>query len=188
MTKEAEKAKELMIIDMAVSFSAIGRVFRKGSIEKIRKKLYEHIEDFFSVSSEEEYCKRHMEFCEWITENIMTAKRRGNEIKVPKKASWGQAAKLIDVAMKACIYYCKLPSPSASSRIAPWLNAGIDTAILKDLKKKYDLPFLRGISTLADINKETYDELQKIIRSDIREEIIPVQYDDMMWRKLNQRD
>lgn len=163
MKTEAEKIKQCNIIDVAVSFSAIGRIFKRGSTEKIRKKLYECIDEFFDVRSEEEYCKKHKEFCEWITENIMTSRRKGKLTKASKKASWGQAAKMIDITLKVCIYYCKLPSPSVSSKIVPWLNGGIDTTILKNLKKKCDPPFLRGISTLAAINRETYDKLQRCI-------------------------
>jgi hypothetical protein len=192
MKTEVEKAKQRNIIGMAISFSAAERIFDKGSTEKMRKKLYEYIDEFFNASSEEQYRKKHREFCKWMTENIMTSKRKGKAIKASKKASWGQAAKVIDIALKVCIYYCKLPSPSASSKIMAWLNRGIDTAILKDLKRKYHRPLLGGIFTLADITEEVYDELQNIIRSDIEKsfngEIAPVQYDDMMWRELNQKD
>lgn len=192
MKMEVEEAEQRNIIDMAISFSATGRIFEKGSTEKMRKKLYECIDEFFNAPSEEQYHKKHREFCKWITENIMTSGRKGRATNTSKKASWGQAAKVIDIALKVCIYYCKLPSPSESSRIVPWLNGGIDTALLEHLKKEYHRPLLKGVFTLADITEEVYDELQNLIRSDIERsfngEISPVQYDDIMWRELNQKD
>ena len=43
--------------------------------------------------------------------------------------------------------------------------------------------------TMKLINKEDYDLLQKVIRQDIRDsfndDILPMQYDDIMWRRLN---
>ena len=39
------------------------------------------------------------------------------------------------------------------------------------------------------MDKEYYDLLQKVIRQDIRDsfndDILPVQYDDIMWRRLS---
>lgn len=192
MKIEVEEAKQRNIIDMAISFSEMKRVFGKGSTDKIKKKLYEYIDEFFNAQSEEKYRKKHREFCKWMTENITRSKRKGKGVNSSKKASWGQAAKVIDIALKVCIYYCNLPSPSASSRIVPWLNGGIDTALLEYLRDKCDPPLPKRISTLADITEEVYDELQDLIRSDIREsrngEISPVQYDDIKWRELNQKD
>jgi len=39
MKEKAEKVKVQNIIDMAISFTAMGRVFEKGSTEKIKAKL-----------------------------------------------------------------------------------------------------------------------------------------------------
>jgi hypothetical protein len=131
MKTRAEEAKQRNIIDMAISFSAMGRIFGKGSTDKMRKKLYEYIDEFFNAQSKEQYNKKHREFCKWMTENITRSKKEGKAANPSKKASWGQAAKVIDIALKVCIYYCNLPSPPASSRIVPWLNGGIDTALLR---------------------------------------------------------
>jgi len=191
MNRAAEQAKLKNIIDMALSFSAMGRVFEKGSTEKIKAKLENCIEDFFSLSTEEEYHKKHREFCEWFTRNIKTAERKkgGRIIKRSQYASWGQAAKVIDIVLKVCIYYCNLPSAEVSSKVVPWLNGAIDTPILGDLKKRYSSPIISQISTIEDIDKIAYEELQKMIRTDIEEsfseEIFPVQYDDIKWREVN---
>ena len=191
MKEIAEKAKRQNIIEMAVSFTAMGRVFEKGATEKIKAKLNCCIENFFNLTTEEEYKEKHKEFCEWFTRNIKTAERRkdGRIIKRSQYASWGQAAKVIDIVLKVCIYYCNLPSANVSSRILPWLNGAIDTRILNDFKKRYKSPLILQTFNIEDIDKERYEELQKIIRTDIQEsfngEIFPVQYDDIKWRELN---
>ena len=191
MNRAAEQAKLKNIIEMAVSFSAMGRVFEKGSTEKIKAKLENCIKDLLNLNAEEEYHKKHKEFCKWFTRNIKTAERKkeGRTIKRSQYASWGQAAKVIDIVLKVCIYYCNLPSAEVSSKVVLWLNGAIDTPILGDLKKRHSSPIISQISTIEDIDKIAYEELQKIIRTDIEElfngEIFPVQYDDIKWRELN---
>jgi hypothetical protein len=191
MKEKAEEVKIQNIIDMAISFTAMGRVFEKGSTEKIKRKLNNCIKDFFNLSTKEEYYEKHKEFCEWFMTNIKTAERKkdGTIIKRSQYASWGQAAKVIDIVLKVCIYYCNLPSPEVSSKIIPWLNGAIDSRILEDFKKRYSSPLISQASTIEDIDKAIYKELQEMIRTDIKEsfngEIFPVQYDDIKWRELN---
>ena len=71
----------------------------------------------------------------------------------------------------------------------------IDTPILRHLFKRleniYGKPYPpHYLWTIKMINKEDYDLLQKIIRQDIRDSFddntLPVQYDDIMGRRLNQ--
>jgi len=71
-----------------------------------------------------------------------------------------------------------------AERVLPWLNSAIDTPLLKDLKRRYDFS---GASTLADIDREKYEELQKLIKVDMKRygDILPVEYDDIRWRELN---
>lgn len=191
MREKAYEVKIKNIIDMAVSFSAMGRVFEKGSAEEIKRELGKRIDDILSSETEEEYREKHGGFCKWFTENIRTAARtkNGEVIKDSKLASWGQAAKVIDIALKVCIYYCGLPSAETSKKITHWLNGAIDTKILEHLKGKNPPLILSQIHTIEGINKIEYEELQKMIRAEIEklsnEEICPVQYDDIKWRELN---
>lgn len=187
MKENAEEIRIQNIIEMAVMFSAMGRVFEKGSIEKINKRLSEDIKAFLNLTNMGEYKEKHKEFCQWFTKNIKTAERKkdGQISKEPHPASWGHAAKIIDIVLKVCIYYCNLPTIEASSKILPWLNGAIDTAIMNHLKKEY-CPNLQ-IATLADIDEENYNTLQEKICEAIEKEQIgeyPVQYDDITWRKL----
>lgn len=191
MIDKVKKVKIQNVIDMAFLFTAMGRIFESGSAKKIKAKLSDCMNEFLNVHGEKAYHKKHEEFCEWFTENIRTAERKKKEkiIKKSKNASWGQAAKVIDIVLKVCIYYCHFPSPEASSKIVPWLNGAIDTPLLKDLRNRYSSLKISKSSAIADIDKEKYEELQKIIRIDIEEwfggEIFPVQYDDIKWRELN---
>ena len=191
MKAKAKKVKIQNIIDMAVSFSAMGRVFEKGSTEKIKARLNNCIDEFLNMSTKQEYQTKHKQFCEWLTTNMKTAERKkhGRIIKRSQYASWGQAAKVIDIVLKVCIYYCNLPSAEVSSKIIPWLNGAIDTRILDDLKKRYNSSIISQASAIQDIDKARYEELQQIINTDIKKsfngEISPVQYDDIKWRELN---
>jgi hypothetical protein len=87
-----------------------------------------------------------------------------------------------------------MPSPEKAEVLTPWLNGTIDTKLLTSLSKKLEnirgKPYPPHYSwTINVINKEDYDLLQKMIRQDIRDsfndDILPVQYDDIMWRRLN---
>ena len=190
--KIVESYKIKNILDMALSFSSMTRVFDEGSNENIINHLEISIKNISSVKSEEEYQKIHIEFCEWFMKNIKTAekvKKMGSIIKKTQSASWGQGAKVIDVALKVYFYYCRLPTPERSDKIFPLLNGAIDTKILHYFKKRDNSSRLLKSSTLGTIDRGTYEFLQKMIREDIREkshgQIFPVQYDDIMWRRLN---
>ena len=76
----------------------------------------------------------------------------------------------------------------------PMLNGAIDTPILRHLFKKLEDNYGESFPqhylwTIKMISKEDYELLQKIIRQDIRDSfkdiISPVQYDDIMGRRLN---
>ncbi len=177
MKEKAKEAKVKNIIEMAATFSAMARVFEAGSMEKIKPRVEEFLSKLKEASTEVEYHKCHEEFCRWFTRTIRQSKNQ-------RSASWGQAAKILDVALKVCVYYCHLPSEEKSQRVLPWLNPAIDTPLLKDLKRRYDFS---GASTLADIDREKYEELQKIIKLDMKKygDILPVEYDDIRWRELN---
>lgn len=179
MKQKAQEAKIKNIVGIATAYPAMARVFKSRSMEKIKPKVRECLEKLQDVRAEDEYHKHHDEFCTWFTRTIKTAKTQ-------RSASWGQAAKILDVGLKVCVYYCSLPSERVAERVLPWLNPAIDTPLLKDLKRRYDFS---GASTLAEIDREKYEELQKIIRTDIERsfngEVYPVQYDDIKWRELN---
>jgi len=115
-------------------------------------------------------------------------------VKTEEPSSYGHAAKVLDIALKVYVYYCKMPSPAKAESLMPRLNGAIDTPILRNLFKKlediYWKSFLRHyLWTIKIIDKENYNLLQILIRQDIRDSfddnILPVQYDDIMGPRLN---
>jgi hypothetical protein len=182
----AEQAKKQNIIDMAVGFTGLMRLFQEGSAELIKENLTELFEGLARISSEEEFNKMHRGFCQWFVKTIRLAKTE-------ETPSYGYAAKVLDLALKVYVYYCKMPSPARAEFLIPRLNGTIGTRILRHLFKKlkdiYGESYAPHLRTIKMINKEDYDLLQKVIRQDIRDSlgdtVSPVQYDDIMWRRLN---
>jgi len=180
----AKQAKKENIIDMAVGFARMVPLFQEGSADLIKGKLAGLFERL-DISSEEDFSKMHREFCQWFVKTIRLAKSE-------QPSSYGHAAKVLDLALKVYVYYCKMPSPAKAEFLIPMLNGVIDTHILRYLYGKLEdikgKPYPPHYSwTIKVINKEDYDLLQKVIRQDIRDsfkdDILPVQYDDIMWRR-----
>jgi hypothetical protein len=183
----AIQAKKRNIIDMAVGFAGMMPLFQERSADLIKEKLTESFESLERIGLDEEFNKMHRAFCQWFVKTIKLAKTE-------EPSSYGHAAKVLDLALKVYVYYCKMPSPAKAEALTPWLNGAIDTHILSYLYKKLEdikgKPYPPHYSwTIKVINKEDYDLLQKVIRQDIRDSfdarILPVQYDDIMGQRLN---
>ena len=183
----AKQAKKQNIIDMAVGFTGMMPLFEEGSADLIKEKLTELCEGLDRIGLEQDFRKMHREFCQWFVKTIRPAKSE-------QPSSYGHAAKLLDLALKVYVYYCKMPSPAKAEALIPTLNGAIDTHILRYLYGK--LEYMKGkpypphyLWTIDVINREDYDLLQKVIRQDILNsfngDILPVQYDDIMSRRLN---
>jgi hypothetical protein len=183
----AEQAKKQNIIDMAVGFTVMMPLFQEASANLIKEKLTELFEGLVWISAEQEFNKMHRGFCQWFVKTIRLAKTE-------EAPSYGHAAKVLDLALKVYVYYCNMPSPTKAEVLAPWLNGAIDTHILSSLYRKLEdiegKPYPPHYSwTMKVINRDDYDLLQKVIRQDIRDsfndDLLPVQYEDIMRRRLN---
>jgi hypothetical protein len=182
----AEQAKKQNIIDMAVGFTGLMRLFQEGSADLIKEKLKELFEGLDRISSDQDFSKMHRGFCQWFVKTIRLAKTE-------EPPSYGHAAKVLDLALKVYVYYCNMPSPAKAESLIPRLNGTIGRRILRHLFKKlediYGKSYPQRLWTIKVINKEDYDLLQKVIRQDIRDSLddtlSPVQYDDIMWRRLD---
>jgi len=183
----AKQAKKQNIIDMAVGFTAMMPLFQERPADLIKEKLADLFEDLDRISSNQDFSKMHRDFCQWFVITIRLAKTE-------EPPSYGHAAKVLDLAIKIYVYYCKMPSPAKAESLIPRLNGVIDTPILRHLFKKLEDIYGKSypphyLWTINMIDKENYDLLQKVIRQDIRDSfddnISPVQYDDIMWRRLN---
>ena len=183
----AEKAKKRNIIDMAVGFTGMMPLFQEHSADLIKEKLADLFEGLDRISSDQEFSKMHREFCQWFVKTIRVAKTE-------EPSSYGHAAKVLDLALKVYVYYCKMPSPAKAESLTARLNGAIDTPILRHLFKKLENTYRESFPphylwTIKMIDKESYDLLQKVIRQDIKDsfdgDVLPVQYDDIMGRRLD---
>ena len=127
----ANEAKKRNVIDMAVGFAGMMPLFQERSSDLIKEKLTEFVEGLERISSDEEFNKMHRDFCQWFVKTIRLAKSE-------QLSSYGHAAKVLDLALKVYVYYCKMPSPAKAESLIPRLNAAIDTPILRHLVKKLE--------------------------------------------------
>jgi len=192
---DADQARIRNIIDMAFGFSAMTRVFKEKSTEKTVNKLNKALSQITYLTNDKEFADFHDGFCRWFTRETWTAERKkgGKIFKKSGHASYGQGAKVLDVALKVYVYYCHLPDPETAERITQWLNSAIDTKMMKYLKKGPDKEAKSITATaIEDVNKRTYVILQKLVLKDIERKfptrILPVQWDDIKWRELNNKD
>lgn len=168
------------IIDVGLTASAMIRLFKKGEKEEIGKKILTETDKLFNAKSQEDFTNIHSKFCEWGIENISLAKNN-----IP--ASYGQIAKTFDVVLKVAVYYSHLPNCKKAQEILEWLNAAVDTRMMKFLRKHYPH---EGIPTkIYEVDKEIYNNIQIIVRRFIEEKhdnriTKPVEFDDIYWRVL----
>jgi len=183
----AEQAKKRNIIDMAVGFAGMMPLFQERSGDLIKEKLRETFEGLERVGLDEEFKKMHRGFCQWFVKTIKLAKTE-------EPSSYGHAAKVLDLALKIYVYYCKMPSLAKAELLTPRLNGVIDTPILRHLFTRLEDIYGKPspphyLWTIKMINEEDYDLLQKALRQEIRDSfddrISPVQYDDIMGQRLN---
>lgn len=179
---EAASIKIKNIIDMAITFTAMTRVFAKGSKPKIAAKLERSFGLLAGVAGQDDFEKIHAEFCEWFAKNISSSKKERHA------ASYGQAAKVFSIALKVYVYYCNLPDPETSARLLPWLHAGVDTKMMNYLKQHYPDAKIKA-ATIEAVGKLEYVALRKLVAKDIEtnfeNRILPVHYDDIMWYCFN---
>jgi hypothetical protein len=187
---EEDKLRVRFIIEMGIDWSKMKRVFVEGTSERLSKKILNDLaERVFNVGSREEYVKIHNDFCEWGRRSIDQAERRTRNGKViPKaRASFGQIAKTLDVTLKVAIYYCHLPDFETSRRICQWLNAAVDTNMMYELQKTFDVtPPLP--TSIKEVNKSAYDKIQSLVRESMKQEHydFPSQWEDIHWEEANE--
>lgn len=187
---EAESMKVLNVIDMAVTFTAMTRIFEEDSKRKISSELYSSLKKLSGVSNLQEYELIHSEFCNWFVSRISTAhKILKNKTEKPSRlASYGHAAKVFDIAVKVYVHYCHLPNPEVAKVLLPFLHGAIDNPTMNFLRSKYSLAGIEA-KTIEALEMPEYRILQGLITKHIQEEfqnmIYPAQYDDIMWHRLN---
>jgi hypothetical protein len=171
------------IIDVGLTASAMIRLFEQDTKEKkLRGPILKTILKIFEAKSEAEFKRIHSAFCQRGTSEIALARKN-------KFASYGQIAKTLDVVLKVAIYYCHLPECEKSKELSEWLNAAVDTKMMAKLRKHYPMAIKPWPRTIEKVDRQNYDEIQRIVKKFILEEhqdsITPVQFDDYYWRELN---
>jgi len=186
----AAEIKQKNVIDMALTFTAMIRLFEKGSKPKIAGKLSVEFLNLKKIRNVNDFQEFHKKFCNWFRRNIKTAQKERNNkiIKKSDYALYGHAAKLLDVSLKVVVYYSSLPDKSTAEKLLPFLKTAIDNPILKHLKKSFPYEHISA-KTVEQIDENTYKKLQELIQSDIKlnfnNDVFPTQYDDIMWNRLN---
>jgi hypothetical protein len=189
---EAFSIKRKNVIDMAITFTAMSRVFEKGSKAIIAQALEDSLAKLASVDTRQSFERVHGDFCARFTESISTAAKelKNKRSKKSRPASYGHAAKVFDIAAKVYVYYCHLPSCDSAGRLMPLLHGAVDTPILRNLKARYSESGIAA-KTIEAVEEREYAALQALVVRHIRDEfhdlILPVQYDDIMWHRLNRQ-
>jgi len=73
---EVQEARSENIIEIALDFSGMLRVFEEGSNVKIIPKLRELFKQLDSINEKAAYDSAHAEFCNWFVANIRTAQKK----------------------------------------------------------------------------------------------------------------
>lgn len=179
---ELEEIRLHNIIDMGLTFSAMIRLFEKGSKKTLRRQILTKAKNVFEAKSEENFNIVHSSFCDWGVKNVLLAKKG-------TPTSYGQIAKTFDVVLKVTVYYCHLPNCEKSREISKYLNAAVDTKMMAMLGDYYPEDIRPWPTTVEQVDKTVYMKLQKIVRKFIKERhsnsILPVQFDDFYWKALN---
>jgi hypothetical protein len=160
--QEIAKIKWKNVVDMALTFTAMMRIFAKNSKEPIANKLGDLCSNIASVKSAEEYENLHRAFCDWFVREIKTVekidKKTKETIKSTGPTSYGQAAKILDIVMKVYVYYCCQPTIDDSQRLLPLLHGAVDTKIMRFLKAKWPDSEIMAKS-IEQVNRQTYAAL-----------------------------
>jgi len=145
---------------MALGFSAMTRVFESGSQPKITRRLAELFADVDRIANAHDYERAHSEFCDWFVQTIRTAEKelKNGRTKPCAACSYGQAAKVLDVAAKVYFYYCAQPSIDAAGRIVPVLHGGVDNQIMRHLIRRFPETAIRAKS-IRQVDREEYTKL-----------------------------
>jgi len=190
--QEARAAKAKNIIDMALDFTAMKWLFPKGTTPVILQQLEVTFAKLGSIREQKDYDQLHVEFCLWFNQSIVRAQKKEQREKgaAIRRSSYGQAAKVLDISAKVYVYYCAMPSPDVAGTLVPLLHGPLDNQIIKHLIERFPSAGIRS-GTLQDVDRTKYEILQSLVSKEIAEDfgsaIWPVQYDDVMFRRLNRQ-
>lgn len=192
---DADRARLHNIVDMGLSFSAMIRLFNKGTKRILRDQIINKVHEVFTVESQEQFDEIHANFCSWGIRKIQLAEKKkdGRIIKKSEVPSYGQIAKTFDVVLKVVVYYCHFPDCERANIISKWLHAAVDTKMMVFLKEYYHADIIQWPTTIKQVNNYSdYAAIQRVVHKFIKEKldenITPVQFDDVYWEAFNRKD
>ncbi|MCJ7632774.1 hypothetical protein MUP77_10345 [Candidatus Bathyarchaeota archaeon] len=181
---DVQKVRLRCLIDLGLNFSAMLRLYKKGSKEKFYNKVLSEIPSLLQSENEEQFQMAHSSICEWGVKNLLVNEGSGY-------ASYGQIAKTLDVILKVVIDYGHMPDCYKAKQMSPWLNSAVDNKMMNMLKKNYPNVIKPWPSNIRQVNREKYLVIQSLVRRFNTEKynnrITPVQFDDIYWWCLNKR-
>lgn len=189
--KDPAEVRLINIVDMGLTFSAMIRLYNKGSKGMLQKEIVRILPEIANAVSREHFQKIHNKFCIWGIKNLSLAekKRQAKIIKRSGPPSYGQIAKTLDVVLKVVVYYSKWPNEPISTKIANYINAAVDTKMMAFLKSHDPNHFEIWPVTVESVNQSIYLSMQHLVRQFITDKhqgkIMPVQFDDLYWNFLN---
>ena len=179
---DVQEVRLRCLIDLGLNFSAMLRLYKKGSKEKLHIKVLSEIPSLLQSENEEQFQMAHSSLCEWGVEHLPANEGSGY-------ASYGQIAKTLDVVLKVVIDYGHMPDCSKAKQMSPWLNSAVDNKMMTMLKREYPDAIEPWPRNIRRVNKEKYVAIQSLVRRFNIEKhnnrITPVQFDDIYWWCLN---
>lgn len=188
-----EVVKPQNIVDMALGFTAMMRLFDEGSKETIQAEILRRLPRFYTSRSEEEFKAAHHSFCVWGVETIKRTKGKGTSksSKGFSLTSYGHMAKTLDVVLHVVIHYAHQPNCETANTLSKWLNPAMDTRMMAFLAGCYPDALKPWPKTIEQVKEEDYQVIQQMVRQFIKEEhagkILPVDFDDIYWEVLNRK-
>lgn len=189
---EIVRIKTKNVLDMALTFAAMNRVFEGESKGKIAQRLEMAFGELAAVRNKGSFDEVHQSFCQWFIRNIKTAEKKNKEgltIKPSQATSYGHGAKVFDVASKVYVYYCHLPDGETAAMLLPFLHSAIDTAMMGALKSRYPRSGIKA-TNIGEIDEDEYATFQDLVARHMEDQFKdisphPAQYDDIVWYRLN---
>jgi hypothetical protein len=192
---DADTARLHNIIDMGLSFSAMIRLFDKGSKSILRDKIINIAHKVLAAESQEQFNDAHAEFCNWGIYNIKLAEKKkdGRITRQGGVPSYGQIAKTFNVVLKVVVYYCHFPDYERAIVVSRWLHAAVDTKMMAFLKEYYPADLVPWPATIQQVmTYSDYMAIQQVVNKFIAEklesQIMPVQFDDIYWQAFNRKN
>ena len=181
---DVQKVRLRCLIDLGLNFSAMLRLYKKGTKEKLYNKVLSEIPSLLQSENQEQFQMAHSSICEWGVNNLLVNEDLGY-------ASYGQIAKTLDVILKVVIDYGHMPDCCKAKQMSPWLNSAVDNKMMNMLKKNYPNVLKHWPRNLRQVNREKYLVIQSLVRrfniERYNNRITPVQFDDIYWWFLNKR-